>query len=81
MLPDGTVLNNSWNEGDGLPVPRKLSALIKGMQEGLQTMQEGGYRLMIVPPELAFGEQGIPQKIPPHATLIIEMELYRVLPP
>ena len=60
------------------PLTIKLDTAIKGWQEGLQTMKEGGQRLLIVPSELGFGAGGIPGMIPPDSTLVFEITLLQV---
>ena len=42
------------------------------------TMNEGGSRTIIIPPELGFGEGGIPGLIPPDSILIYEVELLAI---
>ncbi len=55
-----------------------VDELIQGLREALLTMKEGGMRTVIVPPEMAFGRSGIPNRIPPDSTLIYDIELLEV---
>jgi peptidylprolyl isomerase len=43
-------------------------------------MKVGGQRQFVIPPEIAFGEAGLPGLIPPDSTLIVEVELLEVMP-
>ena len=49
--------------------------VIEGWEQILQQMKPGEKRLVIVPPELAYGTRGSPPKIPRNATLVFEMEV------
>lgn len=51
--------------------------VLKGLDLGVQGMRVGGQRLLIVPPELAYGNRGI-QEIPPNATLEFDVELLSI---
>lgn len=41
-------------------------------------MKKSGQRLIIVPPHLAYGAKGVPNRVPANSTLILEVELQRV---
>jgi len=71
----GTKFDSSIDRGQ--PVEFVLEDLIAGWVEGIQTMQVGGTRRLIVPPHLAYGAEGR-TGIPPNATLIFDIDLLEV---
>ena len=75
-LLDGKVFDSSRARGN--PVVFRVNQVIPGWQEALQDMRRGEQRTLIVPPELAYGDRGVPQAgIPPGAYLIFDVELLR----
>ncbi|KAF2307488.1 hypothetical protein GH714_029085 [Hevea brasiliensis] len=51
--------------------------VLKGLDLGVEGMRVGGQRLLIVPPELAYGNKGV-QEIPPNATIELDVELLAI---
>mmetsp|Transcript_20914 Transcript_20914/g.50347 ORF Transcript_20914/g.50347 Transcript_20914/m.50347 type:complete len:256 (+) Transcript_20914:150-917(+) len=77
-LTDGTVFDSSVDRG--ATIKFKLGQVIKGWQEGLSMMKEGGKATLVIPPEMAYGDAGSGGAVPPGATLKFEVELFKVNP-
>lgn len=76
-LEDGTVFDSSRTRGAPFPFTLGARQVIPGWDLGLVGMKVGGTRMLIVPPELGYGDrQNGP--IPPNSTLIFIIELLEV---
>ena len=76
-LLNGQVFDSSVQRGEPATFP--LNRVIPGWTEGVQLMKEGAKYTFFIPSDLAYGPQGIPNAIPPHSTLIFEVELIKVI--
>ena len=67
---------DSCGAENGKPFAFKLGKgeVIKGWDVGIVGMKVGGKRRLTIPPKLAYGEQGAQPDIPPHSTLVFEIE-------
>jgi len=54
--------------------------VIGGLEVALMGMKVGGYRKVRIGPHLAYREKGIPDLIPPHAVLVVELWLRMIIP-
>lgn len=77
-LTNGEVFDSSVDRKKKISFP--LNRVIKGWTEGLQLIKEGGKVRLVIPSELAYGDNGAPPKIPGGATLVFEVELFKVNP-
>lgn len=82
LASDGTKFDSSLNEGrTPFEFAFATGAVIRGWDDGLANMRVGGKRVLIIPPDMAYGDQGSGDAIPPGATLIFEVELLEIKPP
>lgn len=75
-LLNGKVFDSSVSRGEPATFP--LNRVIPGWTEGLQLMKEGAKYVFFIPSDLAYGAHGAGNDIPPHSTLIFEVELIKV---
>jgi len=76
-LIDGTLFDSSVQRGQ--PAVFGVNQVIPGWVEALQLMPEGSKWKLYIPSDLGYGAQGAGEMIPPHSTLIFEVELLEVL--
>lgn len=77
-LEDGTKFDSSLDWGQPFIFPVGQQTVIPGWDEGVTGMKVGSKRQLVIPPQLAYGEEGIDGVIPPNATLIFEVELVEI---
>lgn len=79
-LPDGTMLADSYSMGQPADAIMGRNQLLPGWEEGVMLMQVGSKMQMLLPPDLAFGEEGYGM-IPPNSQVVIEVELLSIEEP
>ena len=80
-LQDGTKFDSSYDRGEPFSFQIGLRQVIEGWEIGLMGMKVGGKRTLVIPPELAYGERGAGDLIPPKATLTFDVEIVDVEAP
>ena len=76
-LIDGTLFDSSIKRGE--PAVFGVNQVIPGWVEALQLMSEGAKWRLYIPSDLGYGAHGAGEMIPPHSTLIFDVELIEVL--
>ena len=71
-LEDGTVFDQNPS------ATFSMGQVIPGFRDGLLGLRVGDTKTFDIPPELAYGEQGVPGVIPPNATLTFEVEILNI---
>lgn len=74
-LLNGKVFDQAVDPAQPFTFRVRREAVIEGWDQVLQLMKRGEKRLVIIPPELAYGTRGQPPKIGRNQTLVFEMEL------
>lgn len=75
-LTNGQVFDSSYRRGEPAVFP--LNGVIAGWTEGVQLMKEGAKYRFFIPYNLAYGERGAGQAIPPYAALVFDVELISI---
>ena len=71
----GDKFDSSKDRDEPFIFPLGAGMVIKGWDEGVQGMKVGGTRVLVIPSTLGYGARGAGGVIPPHATLMFEVEL------
>ncbi|MGI5828376.1 MAG: FKBP-type peptidyl-prolyl cis-trans isomerase [Patescibacteria group bacterium] len=78
MLTNGQKFDSSLDRGQPFVFPLGAGQVIAGWDQGVVGMKVGGKRRLLIPADLAYGDQGVPGAIPPGATLVFDIELLKV---
>ena len=77
-LTNGNKFDSSRDRGKGFSFELGRGQVIKGWDQGVAGMKIGGVRKLTIPPEMAYGDKGFSNLIPPNSTLVFEVELLGV---
>ncbi len=76
-LQNGQEFDNSKKRGEAFEFTIGEGKVIEGWEKGVVGMQIGGQRILVIPPDMAYGSQGI-GPIPGNATLVFSIELLEI---
>ncbi|MEX2561914.1 MAG: FKBP-type peptidyl-prolyl cis-trans isomerase [Nitriliruptoraceae bacterium] len=76
----GAQFDASWDRGAPFQFELGAGRVIAGWDIGLDGVREGGRRLLIIPPDMAYGDRGSGDRIAPGATLVFVVDVVSVDP-
>ena len=77
-LTNGVKFDSSYDRNEPFAFQLGEGRVIKGYDEGLSKLRVGDHAILMIPGKLAYGPKGIPDVIPPDATLIFIVEVVDV---
>src|ERR1041385_8572364 len=81
-LQDGTVFDSNvdpkFNHVEPFVFTLGAGQVIPGWDKGIVGMKVGEKKTLTIPPEDAYGANGVPGAIPPNSTLIFDVELVAI---
>ena len=80
-LEDQSEFDNSYKRNEYFKFQVGTRKVIQGWEIGLLGMQVGGKRTIFIPYELAYGDNGVGNTIPPKSNLIFDIEVFEIIPP
>jgi peptidylprolyl isomerase len=75
---NGQKFDASWDRGQPFPFQLGAGMVIPGWDQGMAGMQKGGRRLLVIPPDLGYGDAGAGGAIGPNETLVFAVDLKKI---
>jgi FKBP-type peptidyl-prolyl cis-trans isomerase len=75
---DGKMFDTNYDKNKAFQFELGASKVIPGWDQGLAGMRVGGTRRLVVPANLAYGETGFGEDIPPNSDLVFEIQLIKI---
>lgn len=79
-LEDGTIIDSSYERQEPIHFRIGSGQVIRGLEEGILRLSQGGKATLVIPPDLAYGSRSV-GPVPANATLVFEVELLEVSRP
>ncbi|MEI2609399.1 MAG: FKBP-type peptidyl-prolyl cis-trans isomerase [Candidatus Promineifilaceae bacterium] len=80
LLEDGIEFDNSYSRNEPVVFALGAGMVIPGWEEAVRQMHVGEKARVTIPPDMAFGAEGVSGIIPPNAVLVMEIELLSIKP-
>ncbi|MCA9327336.1 FKBP-type peptidyl-prolyl cis-trans isomerase [Candidatus Saccharibacteria bacterium] len=77
LASDGTMFDENFTKPDAFAFTLGSGQVIKGWDQGLVGMKEGGERRLVIPPAYGYGDQA-QGSIPANSTLVFDVKLLRI---
>jgi len=77
-LTNGTVFDSSVSRGTPFQLTIGVGQVIQGWDQGIIGMKVNEARRLLIPANLAYGNQGAGENIPPNSPLIFDVELISI---
>lgn len=76
LCKNGIIFQSSHDFGDAISFP--LDGVIEGWKVGVPGMRIGGWRRLIIPAAMAYGDQSPAPNIPDRSDLVFDIELVAI---
>ncbi len=78
LASNGEVFDENFTQPTAFAFQLGQGRVIRGWDQGLEGIKEGGTRRLVIPAELAYGEQSPSEKIPANSALVFTVKLLRI---